>query len=106
MLPLSENGIYTVNGLEKRRGKKTAARLVWKFEYSVEDKRMPQSGHLISGEKVLHFKVLELAPSNSALAPSTPLLRLFPRTAFAGTSHAGYHQADIDKATLSNHHRA
>ena len=69
MLPVSENGIYTVNGLEKRRGKKTAARLVWKFEYSVEDKRMPQTGHLISGEKVLNFKILESASSDSALAP-------------------------------------
>lgn len=106
MLPLSENGIYTVNGLEKRRGEKTATRLVWKFEYSVEDKRMPQTGHLVSGEKVLHFKVTALAPSNTALAPSASLVRLFSRTAFAGTSHACYYQADISKATISNHHRA
>jgi hypothetical protein len=82
VLPLSENGIYTVNGLEKRRGKKTTARLVWKFEYSIEDKRIPQTGQLISGEKVRSFKIPKLARPNPALAPSAPLVHLFSRAAF------------------------
>ena len=53
VLPLKENGVYTVHGVERERKKTDPKILVWKFEYTVEDKRLSQTGQLVSGEKVM-----------------------------------------------------
>ncbi len=52
VLPLKENGVYTVHGIERERRKNNPKLLVWKFEYTVEDKRVSKPGQLVTGEKV------------------------------------------------------
>jgi hypothetical protein len=55
VLPLKENGVYTVHGIERERKKTQPKILVWKFEYTIEDKRLSQTGEPISGEKVKRY---------------------------------------------------
>lgn len=52
-LPLGENGVYTVYGTEreKRHDKRGGSTFVWKFEYTIEDRRGP-NGVIIDGDKV------------------------------------------------------
>lgn len=52
VLPLKDNGVYTVHGVERERKRVNPKLLVWKFEYTVEDKRLHQTGQLVTGEKV------------------------------------------------------
>jgi len=58
VLPLKENGVYTVHGIERERKKSEPKTLVWKFEYTVEDKRVPQTGQPLAGEKVVYMCML------------------------------------------------
>lgn len=54
ILPLAENGIYGVYGRENGRKKKSVREtFVWKFEYTIEDKRAAKDGSIIAGEKLL-----------------------------------------------------
>jgi hypothetical protein len=53
ILPLTENGIYVVYGVENgRKNKGSHEPFVWKFEYTIEDKRASKDGRIINGEKV------------------------------------------------------
>lgn len=52
VLPLGENGVYTVYGVEQEKGKGPGRSFAWKFEYTVEDKRKSQSAQIRDGEKV------------------------------------------------------
>jgi hypothetical protein len=45
-LTLKENGVYAVESTEDKGS------FAWKFEYLVEDRRIPESGKVMDGEKV------------------------------------------------------
>lgn len=65
-LPLKENGVYAVYGTEQDRTHKSK-KMVWKFEYTIEEKRVSRPTHTLSGEKVsdiLKLKYLVLTAPN------------------------------------------
>ncbi|KAF8585124.1 hypothetical protein K439DRAFT_1344135 [Ramaria rubella] len=49
VLTLKHNGVYAVESTEDK------GKVAWKFEYLVEDRRAPETGKIINGEKVSRF---------------------------------------------------
>jgi hypothetical protein len=92
VLPLGENGVYTVYGVEPEKGRGPGRPFAWKFEYTLEDKRNSQTARIQDGEKVRFNRRLSLANTHN-IASSSYIFYLLARDAFSLSGIKCHHHA-------------